>query len=325
MTTTLGGGDGKFHFAIDRGGTFTDVYCRLPNGDETVSKLLSEDPTHYQDAPTEGIRRILEEHDIDENCNGRSYVRGTPVCTKRIGSIRMGTTVATNALLERAGAATALVITSGFEDILEIGNQSRPDIFDLTCAKQAQLYQSVVGVEERVCLEKFAPAEFTERYESHKGVTGETILVQKQPDLTKVQRDLEQLADAGITSLAIVLMHAYVYPEHERMIGELAQRMGRFEQISLSHQVMPMVKLVSRGQTTTAAAYLTPKITAYLASFISGFDADLCEKVPLQFMKVSKRVCLRYIDLLFVFVTQLTFVCFCCLRYFTVRWGFGTL
>ena len=117
-------GDGKFHFAIDRGGTFTDVHCKLPNGTELVSKLLSVDPANYDDAPTEGIRRLLNEHDP----NGKKYPRGEKVNTSLIGSIRMGTTVATNALLEREGERMGLVITKGFGDLLKIGDQTRSDM-----------------------------------------------------------------------------------------------------------------------------------------------------------------------------------------------------
>ena len=117
-------GDGKFHFAVDRGGTFTDVHCKLPNGTELVSKLLSVDPANYDDAPTEGIRRILDEHDP----TGKKYPRGQVVDTSLIGSIRMGTTVATNALLEREGERMGLVITKGFGDLLKIGDQTRSDM-----------------------------------------------------------------------------------------------------------------------------------------------------------------------------------------------------
>ena len=118
--------DDKYHFAIDRGGTFTDIHCHLPSGEEIVSKLLSVDPTNYADAPTEGIRRILDQYE-------GNYPRGVPVKTGVIGSIRMGTTVATNALLEREGERTGLVTTRGFGDLLMIGDQTRPNIFDLTC------------------------------------------------------------------------------------------------------------------------------------------------------------------------------------------------
>lgn len=285
MTTAIG--DGHFHFAIDRGGTFTDVHCRLPDGNEIVSKLLSEDPSHYADAPTEGIRRILAEHDTaatTTSSTSTTYSRGNLVSTASIGSIRMGTTVATNALLERDGARMALLITKGFADVLEIGNQSRPDIFDLTCKKPSLLYEKVVSVDERIVLKQFTPASYHEKYEEHTGITGEVVQVVQKPDLDAVKVSLEKLRDDGITAIAICLMHAFVYPDHETMIGEVAESMGCFEQISLSHVTMPMVKLVSRGHTTAAAAYLTPKITTYLASFTAGFDKNL-KNVPLTFMK----------------------------------------
>jgi 5-oxoprolinase (ATP-hydrolysing) len=290
-------GDGKFHFCIDRGGTFTDVFCRLPNGDEVVRKLLSEDPSHYPDAPTEGIRRILQEFDID---GGRDYTRSTAasaassslINTSQIGSIRMGTTVATNALLERDGAPMALLITQGFLDALDIGNQSRPNIFDLSCHKPALLYQRVVEIDERIVLKQFASHTTTKAaawnngsLAEAKGVTGESILVLQAPDLTLVRQQLLQLRDAGITSLAICFLHSYVWGQHERLVGDLAASLGCFTQISLSHQVMPMVKLVPRGHTACAAAYLTPKIDSYLANFCKGFDQDLLRKVSLTFMK----------------------------------------
>ena len=282
-----GGGDGKFHFAIDRGGTFTDVVCRLPEGREVVFKLLSEDPSHYEDAPTEGIRRLLQEH--DSPASGIEYPRGTPVKTDRIGSIRMGTTVATNALLERQGARMALVTTKGFGDLLEIGNQARPDIFDLSCKTPSLLYEEVVEVKERVILEEFCCSELLERSPMKDmtrkvGVTKEHILVEEVPDLIAVKTELERLRDAGITSLAIAFMHAYTFHDHEVMVGNLARDMGCFEHISMSHQVTPMIKLVPRGHTTCAAAYLTPKITTYLSNFMRGFDERLSD-VPLQFMK----------------------------------------
>ncbi|KAG7369030.1 hydantoinase B/oxoprolinase-domain containing protein [Nitzschia inconspicua] len=275
-------GDGKFHFAIDRGGTFTDIMCRLPDGKEVVSKLLSEDPQHYADAPTEGIRRLLEQHDKE---SGFDYSRGRPVITERIGSIRMGTTVATNALLERDGARMALLTTEGFADLLEIGNQSRPDIFDLTCSTPSLLYEQVVQVNERVLLEEYCSQELIDELgPGVVGLTGEKVLVEKVPDMEAVKQELEKLRDAGITALAVAFMHAFTFGDHEKMVGELARSMNCFEQISLSHEVMPMIKLVPRGHTTCAAAYLTPKITTYLANFQKGFDEHL-SKVPLQFMK----------------------------------------
>lgn len=234
--------DSKFHFCIDRGGTFTDVHCILPNGTQIVRKLLSEDPLHYQDAPTEGIRRILEEF---SSSGKQKYPRGTAVPTKNIGSIRMGTTVATNALLERDGARMALLITKGFADLLEIGNQARPDIFDLSCAKPSLLYEKVVEVDERVILDEYYTPEEKDDFTREVGITGEAVRIVKTPSLEIVKKDLQALLEDGITALAIATMHSYTYPQHELEIGKLAQEMG-FEQISLSSQVMPMVKIVSR-------------------------------------------------------------------------------
>lgn len=228
--------DGKFHFAIDRGGTFTDVHCRLPDGTEVVRKLLSEDPAHYKDAPTEGIRRIL-----DEFSTSQKYPRGQLVATAEIGSIRMGTTVATNALLERDGEPLAFITTKGFADLLQIGNQARPNIFDLTCAKPSLLHSRVLEIDERIALSKFAPDEWRSKYPTQKSITEEDVLILKTPNLQTIRPQLEELKKQGITALAISLMHAYVYPEHELAIGKLAEEVGGFTQISLSHKVMPMV------------------------------------------------------------------------------------
>ncbi|KAL9190728.1 hypothetical protein ACHAXT_000434 [Thalassiosira profunda] len=305
-------GDGKFHFAIDRGGTFTDVHCALPSGREIVSKLLSVDPANYDDAPTEGIRRILDEHDP----NGKRYPRGEVVDTTLIGSIRMGTTVATNALLEREGERMGLVITKGFGDLLRIGDQTRSDIFDLTCKAPEVLYETVVEVDERVMLANFFDENKSEeeiarleqtsqpvpKEESKKcqysfdwpeagvgkritGITGEKVIPLQAPDADAVRVSLQQLAEQGIQSLAVVFLHAYVYPEHEKLVGEIAKSMGCFTEISLSHEVMSMVKMVPRGHTACAAAYLTPKITEYLAGFTKGFDEGLMTNVRLDFMK----------------------------------------
>ena len=251
----------KFQFCIDRGGTFTDVHCILPNGKHVVSKLLSEDPLHYPDAPTEGIRRLLEEH----GTSGQNYPRGSIICCDEIASIRMGTTVATNALLERQGSPLALVITKGFQDLLQIGNQSRPDIFDLTCAKPSLLYTKVVEVDERVALNTFynhddngdtdetetetTPTTATSQQQQHtvvQGLTGEQIRILQTPNLDQIRKDLQKLKDEdGIEALAICLMHSFTFPDHELLIGKIAEEIG-FQQISLSSQVMPMVKLVSR-------------------------------------------------------------------------------
>mmetsp|Transcript_27108 Transcript_27108/g.59295 ORF Transcript_27108/g.59295 Transcript_27108/m.59295 type:complete len:1400 (+) Transcript_27108:291-4490(+) len=297
-------GDGKFHFSIDRGGTFTDVHCILPTGSQIVSKLLSEDPSNYADAPTEGIRRILDEHDPS-----RSYPRGEVVRTAVIGSIRMGTTVATNALLERKGERMGLLISAGFRDLLKIGNQSRQDIFDLTCEAPGLLYEKVAEIDERVMLAAFCdegksedeiatmeemkegkdagddgaypPASIGPRFA---GVTGEKVVVLRKPNLDAVKKQLEEFVSAGIKSVAIVLAHAYTYDEHEKMVGSVAREMGTFTEVALSSEVMPMVKMVPRGHTACAAAYLTPKITTYLNSFRQGFDEGLAS-IRLDFMK----------------------------------------
>lgn len=225
-TSESQGGDGKFHFSIDRGGTFTDVHVVLPDGSQLVTKLLSEDPANYPDAPTEGIRRVLDEHEPTG-----SYPRGTPVNTTKVGSIRMGTTVATNALLERKGERMGLLITRGFRDLLRVGNQSRPDIFDLTCKSPGLLYERVVEIDERVMLSSFYDEGKSEEelamaatassdsdgggaYPSagvgarYQGVTGERVIVLRKPDLKSVKVQLQGLADIGIQSIAVVLAHS---------------------------------------------------------------------------------------------------------------------
>jgi len=288
------------------------VHCILPNGAEVVGKLLSVDPANYDDAPTEGIRRILDEHDPTGK---NKYPRGQVVDTLLIGSIRMGTTVATNALLEREGEHMGLVITKGFGDLLKIGDQTRSDIFDLSCKAPEVLYEEVVEVDERVMLSDFFDENKSEEeiksFEQKSqplqsddsnyqyspnwpdagvgkritGITGEKIIPLRTPDANAVRASLQILADKGIKSLAIVFLHSYVYPEHEKMVGDIAKSMNCFSEISLSHEVMSMVKLVPRGHTACAAAYLTPKITEYLAGFTKGFDDGLMTNVQLDFMK----------------------------------------
>uniref|UniRef100_A0AAQ5Y3H5 5-oxoprolinase, ATP-hydrolysing n=1 Tax=Amphiprion ocellaris TaxID=80972 RepID=A0AAQ5Y3H5_AMPOC len=251
---------GKFDFAIDRGGTFTDVFARLPDGRERVLKLLSRDPQNYKDAPTEGIRRVLEEE------TGRAFPRDQPVDTSLIGWIRMGTTVATNALLEREGERTALMVTKGFKDLLHIGTQARPKLFDLEVAMPDVLYEEVIEVDERVVLH-----------------TGDSLEVWKELDLEQVEKDLRGVLSRGITSLAVLLLHSYTWSDHERAVGSLALRLG-FTQVSLSSEVMPMVRAVPRGYTVCADAYLTPKIRQYLKGFTSGFRGGLKE-VDVLFMQ----------------------------------------
>jgi len=262
-----------FRFSIDRGGTFTDVYAEVPGkpGFQVV-KLLSEDPANYDDAPREGIRRILAEYSESPRNSG--------VDASQIEWIRMGTTVATNALLERKGAPSGLLITKGFGDVLQIGNQDRPNLFDLRIKKPELLYKEVIEVDERLRL--LWPKEKTER-KILKGITGEDFVVLQEPDIKVLKSQLKELLDRGITSLAVVFLHAYACPQHEQAVGELAISMG-FDQVSLSSQVIPMVKLVSRGDTTMVDSYLTPHIKSYLHSFKKGF-ADNLENTQLLFMQ----------------------------------------
>ncbi|MEC7887123.1 MAG: hydantoinase B/oxoprolinase family protein [SAR324 cluster bacterium] len=268
----------SFRFSIDRGGTFTDVYAEVPGESGfRVVKLLSEDPQNYPDAPREGIRRILEE------VTGETFPKESFNADK-IEWIRMGTTVATNALLERKGAKTTLVTTKGFRDLLQIGNQSRPKIFDLEISKLDLLYEEVVEVDERV---RFVREDEKSSHDSGleivEGTTGEKFAVLAKPDLAVVRQELNAVFEKGIRAVAVVFLHAYAFPEHERQIGVIAREIG-FEQISLSHEVMPMVKMVARGDTTTVDAYLTPHIRNYLQSFRSGFSDNL-EKTQLLFMQ----------------------------------------
>lgn len=257
---------GKFRFSVDRGGTFTDVYAEIPGGEGfRVVKLLSEDPDNYPDAPREGIRRILAE------AGGNSYPKEA-FASDEIEWIRMGTTVATNALLERKGARSALIVTSGFADILRIGNQSRPRIFDLVIDKPDLLYEEVIEVDERVRL--LGEGEDPGAGRVVTGTTGEKLLVLEEPDAEAIRAQLEGVYASGIRSVAVVMMHAYTFCEHEALIGRLAEETG-FSQISLSHRVMPMVKMVARGDTTAVDAYLTPHIKRYLTGFRKGFTDGL--------------------------------------------------
>jgi len=281
-----GGAEGRnasgFRFSIDRGGTFTDVYALCPG--EAVPrcvKLLSVDPANYPDAPREGIRRVLEA------ATGVPHPRGERLNSSRIEWIRMGTTVATNALLERDGARTALLVSKGFADVLHIGSQARPDIFDLRVRCPGVLYEAVVEVDERVVLAKSEPPgeESAARrgLRRVRGETGEQVLIEREPDLDALRGKLAALRASGVEAVAVVLMHAYTYRQHEEAVAALAREVG-FAQVTTSSSTLPMVKLVPRGYTATADAYLTPHIKAYLASFVAGFDDDI-SKVEISFMQ----------------------------------------
>ncbi|KAJ1680353.1 hypothetical protein EV182_000135 [Spiromyces aspiralis] len=285
---------GKICCFIDRGGTFTDcvatfpvpVCNKYPHGLRTVViKLLSEDPAHYPDAPREGIRQILE------IATGKPFGRNKPLDTQYLETIRMGTTVATNALLERKGEDCALLITKGLKDLLLIGDQSRPKIFDLSIQKPGVIYKQVVEVDERVTLvgyssnphSTYAGVDLSDPT-LVKGVSGEFLRVLKPLDTNSVARDLQRVYDLGIRSVAICLVHSFTFPDHERRVADIARSIG-FTHITLSSQLMPMIKLVPRAHSATADAYLTPCIRRYTDGFVSGFDDRLKDRVRVDFMQ----------------------------------------
>ncbi|KAK5137126.1 hypothetical protein LTR08_000631 [Meristemomyces frigidus] len=275
--------DRGIRIAIDRGGTFTDCVGNPGTGkmaDDVLIKLLSVDPSNYDDAPLEGIRRLLSKF------SGQEIPRGEPLDTSKIESIRMGTTVATNALLERKGEDIAMVVTKGFKDCLEIGNQSRPNIFDLAIRKPEVLYKKVVEIDERVTLEDYA--EDPERHDTKapaideaaadaelvRGLSGEAVRILQRPDEVQIRKQLQQVYDSGLKSIAVCLMHGYTYPHHEALVGRIARAIG-FEHVSLSHELMPMIKLVPRATSACADAYLTPAIKKYIDGFQKGFEGGL--------------------------------------------------
>ncbi|KAJ2121013.1 hypothetical protein GGH12_005697 [Coemansia sp. RSA 1822] len=286
------GGKHRVRISVDRGGTFTDCVgvfpveptAKDPSGERVVVvKLLSEDPTHYSDAPREGIRRILE------IATGRPHPRDALLATDNIESIRMGTTVATNALLERKGEPCALVVTLGFRDLLKIGNQARPKIFDLSISKPDVLYQHVVQIDERVTLVGYAmdprPAAQDQSNETNVvvGKSGEHVRILKTPEWATVRKQLQQVFDTGIRSVAVCLMHAYTFTDHEEEIGRIASEIG-FTHVTLSSQLSPRIKIVPRAHSATADAYLTPGIRRYVDGFASGFDAGFGD-IRIDFMQ----------------------------------------
>jgi 5-oxoprolinase (ATP-hydrolysing) len=219
-----------WQFWIDRGGTFTDIVAKRPDGSVVTHKLLSENPEHYRDAAVAGVRRLLGVED------------GAPIPVERIEAVKMGTTVATNALLERKGEPTALFITKGFGDALRIAYQNRPRIFDREIRLPELLYKKVVEVAERI------------------GARGEIVI---PLDERSARAELEAVYAEGFRSVAIVFMHGYRFPEHERRVAEMARDIG-FMQISVSHRVSPLMKFVSRGDTTVVDAYLSPILRRYV-------------------------------------------------------------
>ena len=236
---------------IDRGGTFTDLVARKPNGELISHKLLSENPEQYEDAALQGIRDMLG---LDKN---------DPIPPGKVDAVKMGTTVATNALLERKGDRTALVITKGFGDALRIGYQNRPRLFDMNIKLPELVYERVLEADERMA------------------VDGEVL---KALDEDALRKGLQDIYDDGIRSVAIAFLHGYKHTEHEIRAGEIAKDVG-FTQISVSHQVSPLIKLVSRGDTTVVDAYLSPILRRYVDRVAADLEAGGSDGPRLMFMQ----------------------------------------
>lgn len=238
----------NWRFWIDRGGTFTDIVARAPDGALRTGKLLSVNPEQYADAAVEGVRRMLG-------------AAPGPLAAGLVDEVRMGTTVATNALLERKGEPTVLAITAGFGDALRIGWQARPDLFARHIRLNDQLYDRVVEIDERLTADG---------------------AVDRPLDEAKARADLTAAHAAGFRAVAIVLVHGWRFIDHERRLAEIAREVG-FSQISVSHEVGALIKLIGRGDTTVADAYLSPILRAY----VERVGADLGAATPLQFMQSS--------------------------------------
>lgn len=244
----------KWQFWIDRGGTFTDVVALTPQGELQTHKLLSENPRQYKDAAIQAIRDLMQ------------VAADGSIATEQIEAVKMGTTVATNALLERRGEPTVLLITQGLADALRIGYQTRPRLFDLDIILPEMLYQEVIEVEERI------------------DAQGKVLQPLK---IDSVRDALQKILDQDITSCAIALLHGYRYSEHEQQLAKLAQELG-FQQISISHQTSPLMGLVSRGDTTVVDAYLSPILRRYIAqveSALEGLNSGDNDAGRLMFMQ----------------------------------------
>ena len=247
-TSSVVGQDKRWQFWIDRGGTFTDIVGKRPDGRLVTHKLLSENPEHYRDAAVAGIRHLL------------GLTAGQAISPQQVACVKMGTTVATNALLERKGEPTLLVTTQGFRDALRIAYQNRPRLFDRHIVLPELLYSEVIEAQERV------------------GAHGEVLQALDQASL---RSQLQAAYSRGLRSVAIVFMHGYRYTEHEALAASMAREIG-FTQVSASHQVSPLMKLVSRGDTTVVDAYLSPILRRYVNQVSSEMPG-----VPLYFMQSS--------------------------------------
>ncbi|WP_029003523.1 hydantoinase B/oxoprolinase family protein [Azorhizobium doebereinerae] len=256
MTIRAAEAPANWEFWIDRGGTFTDIVGRKPDGTLLAHKVLSENPEAYRDAAVHGIRELL------------GLPAGVPIPQGLVSAVKMGTTVATNALLERKGDRTLLVTTSGFKDALKIGYQARPKIFAKKIVKPDMLFERVLEVDERV------RADGT---------------VEQTPDLSAVRAGLLAAKADGIEAVAIVLMHGYRFPAHEAAVAALAREIG-FAQVSVSHEVSPLIKLVGRGDTTVVDAYLSPILRRYVRQVADELGAGTEETgaaIRLMFMMSS--------------------------------------
>ncbi|GAA4338281.1 hydantoinase B/oxoprolinase family protein [Pigmentiphaga soli] len=252
MTTTScaphAAAPGRWEFWIDRGGTFTDVIGRRPDGTLVTAKLLSENPGHYEDAAVEAIRRLL------------GLRPGEPVPSERIAVVRMGTTVATNALLERKGERVLLAVTRGFRDALRIAYQNRPRLFDREIVLPEQLASRVVEIDERL------------------GADGGVVA---PLDEAQARAALAEGRAQGYAAVAIALMHGYRNPAHEERVAAIARELG-YAQISVSHRVSPLIRFVARGDTTVVDAYLSPVLRRYVDRVAAALPG-----VRLQFMQSS--------------------------------------
>ncbi|MDQ0313708.1 hydantoinase B/oxoprolinase family protein [Amorphus orientalis] len=237
---------GKWSFWIDRGGTFTDLVARTPEGRFEARKVLSENPEAYEDAALHGIRSLM------------GLEADATIPSDQISGVKMGTTVATNALLERKGDRTLLLVTRGFRDALNIGHQARADIFAKAIVKPEMLYERVAEVGERVLADG---------------------TVELEPDLGEVREILTRAKADGIGSVAIAFMHAYAYPAHEKLVEALARSLG-FAQVSASHSVSPLMKLVPRGDTTVVDAYLSPILRRYIDRVAGAFTEKGADDGP---------------------------------------------
>ncbi|XQJ26436.1 5-oxoprolinase, putative [Leishmania guyanensis] len=267
----------SFRFAIDRGGTFTDIIAHVAQADGTVTqevtKLLSVDPQHYSDAPSEGIRRILRKYLPD------TVAVNGPVDASHLEEVRMGTTVATNALLEHNGERCAMVLTEGFEDILTIRDQARPHLFALNIVKARALPEQVMTAKERirpVSLKEQSAYASQAVWPSTWVRCGESFVIDVlQPLHTDdIRQKLQAAYDAGIRSVAVCLLHSYAYARHEQQVKQIAQEVG-FPAISLSSELMALIKYVPRSTTASVDAYLSPLILNYITSFKANFIHNL--------------------------------------------------